>query len=197
MNWRIILAWMVFACCLGLVRLLLRLISIDPRSGLIVPLLGGLALAAFGLFWANRSWRQAGQPRLSRRITVLSGLAAGLVGWFLVPSLAFLLLLAPFPQRWGLIGVWTTTAQADRPLAIRKEFSPWGTITTYANGELRSTGHYLFLDDQTIKTETKRVPAQFTVGSQIDSYTLQLADTMLILTDGRLHQATVYQRAER
>lgn len=191
MRRQVMLLWLLVACGSGLFRLGTMYIF---RSYVIV-LLCGLALIAFGLLRVAGQRRvQAGSPR--PRGAGAGALAAAIVGWLLAPALASLLLLAPFPQRWGLVGSWTTTVQMDRPMHVEHEFSLWGTTTTYRDGELRATGRYVFLDNQTIEVESRALPRLLTQGPQYTVYRLQVKGDTLVLTLLLTNRATTYQRSQ-
>jgi hypothetical protein len=189
MSRRILLVGLLFGCCAGLARLGLMYIY---RSFALVTLVG-LAVVALCLFSVARG-RRGGSPQ---PFALLTALAASVAGWMVMPSLVFLLLLAPFPQRWALIGSWETVAEANGPMLVQQEFSPWGTSKIYRDGELRVTGRYVFLDDRTIEVESHRVPGSITEGPQYTRYRLQFAGDSLSMTRGPSDRLSVYQRAGR
>jgi hypothetical protein len=186
MSWRMALVCLLFGCCAGLARLGLMYLF---RSFALVALIG-LVVAALCLFGVARS---RGGGRL-QPFTLLTAFAATLAGWLVMPSLVCLLLLAPFPQRWALIGSWETVAEANGPMLVRREFSPWGTSKIYRNGELRVTGRYVFLDDRTIEVESHNVPGRITEGPQYTKYRLQLEDDELTMTSILVDRVSVYRR---
>jgi hypothetical protein len=155
--------------------------------------LTGLAVAAICLLGVARG-RRGDRPQ---PFTLLTAFAASLAGWLAMPPLVFLLLLAPFPQRWGLIGSWETVAEADGPMLVRREFSPWGTSKIYRDGELRVTGRYVFLDDRTIEVESHNLPGRITEGPQYTRYRLQLEGDELTMTWTLIDRVSVYQRADQ
>src|SRR5690606_11370644 len=140
MSRQTLLVCLLFGCCAGLARLGLMYLY---RSLTLVVLVGlaVVALCLFGLAWGRRGSSH-------QLFSLLTALAASLAGWLVMPSRGFVLLLAPFPQRWALIGSWETVADANGPILVRREFSPWGTSKIYRNGELRVSGRYVFLDDR-------------------------------------------------
>jgi hypothetical protein len=189
MNRPVLLLWLLTACGVGLFRLGTIYIF---RSYAMVPLIGLAVVACLTLLVG---WRWAAQARASSAPVVVGGaLAAAVAGWLIVPPLAFFLLLAPFPQRWGIVGRWTATAQTDRPLHVEQRFSPWGTLAIYRDGELRAKGRYVFLDDQTIEVERRELPRQITRGPQYDVYQLEVTGDTLSLTWLPTNRTTTYRR---
>ena len=132
--------------------------------------------------------------QMTYRSAAVGTLAACLVGWFVLLPLTSLLLVAPFPQRWGIIGTWTSSEQEPTPTTYQRTFSPFGTFNVYAEGQIRTTGQYLFLDDHTVQIRWHRVPRQFTVAAQTNVYNVQLTDDTLTLTDTRFNRTDIYHR---
>jgi len=160
------------------------------RSLALLPIIG-LAVVVICLVGLAVGYR--GDPPRPR--TLLTGFAASLAGWLVIPSLVSLLLLAPFPQRWALVGSWETVAEANGPMLVRWEFSPWGASTIYRDGELRVTGRYVFLDDRTIEVESRSVPGRITEGPQYNRYRLQFEGDSMTMTWTLVDKVSVYRRA--
>lgn len=187
MRRQTILVCLLVGCCAGLVRLSLMYIYRSWTPAVLLGL-GSAALCLLALAWGRRGG--ARQPH-----GLPTALAVSLAGWLVVPSLVFALLLAPSPQRWALIGGWETVAEANGPMLVRQEFSPWGTLRLYRDGQLGGAGRYVFVDDRTIEIEWRSVPARIGEGPQYDRYRLEFAGDTLTMTWTRVDDVTVYRRA--
>src|SRR4051812_1490154 len=106
MKWFYLFVYGVIAGGITFIRIaFLTILSLPVLGALFVALLA-ISLLLIPLV---RRWR------MTYGSAAVGGLAACVVGWFVLLPLTLFLLVAPFPQRWGVFGTWTLNYAGDRP----------------------------------------------------------------------------------